>query len=60
MPNWTSNTIYVTGKPADLRAFLEAVKWQDEVFDFNRLVPMPELPHSTAFSGNALSHSRLS
>ena len=43
MPNWTQNTITVAGKPADLRAFLEAVKWQDELFDFNRLIPMPDL-----------------
>lgn len=43
MPRWTANTITVAGKPADLRAFLEAVKWEDEVFDFNRLIPMPEI-----------------
>jgi hypothetical protein len=43
MPNWTQNTITVTGKPDDLRAFLEAVKWEDELFDFNRLIPMPDL-----------------
>jgi len=27
MPNWTSNRIYIEGEPADIRAFLEAVKW---------------------------------
>ena len=43
MPNWTKNTITAAGKPEDLRAFLEAVKWEDELFDFNRLIPMPEL-----------------
>jgi len=43
MPNWTSNIIRVEGAEADLRAFLEAVKWQDEIFDFNRIIPMPEL-----------------
>ena len=43
MPNWTSNTIRIEGAEADLRAFLEAVKWQDEIFDFNRIIPMPEL-----------------
>jgi Ferredoxin-like domain in Api92-like protein len=26
-----------------LRAFLEAVKWEDEIFDFHRLIPMPEI-----------------
>ena len=47
MPNWTSNTLRAEGKEADLRAFLEAVKWQDEIFDFNRLIPMPDLLHHT-------------
>jgi hypothetical protein len=43
MPNWTSNRIYVEGDAADIRAFLEAVKWQDELFDFNRIIPRPPL-----------------
>lgn len=43
MPNWTSNSIRIEGAEPDLRAFLEAVKWQDEIFDFNRIIPMPEL-----------------
>jgi hypothetical protein len=42
MPNWTANTIRALGTPQDLRAFLEAVKWEDTVFDFNRIIPMPE------------------
>jgi hypothetical protein len=48
MPNWTQNTIRVSGAPADIRAFLEAVKWQDEIFDFNRLIPMHQLLKHTA------------
>ncbi len=48
MPNWTSNRIYVEGEQADIRAFLEAVKWEDELFDFNRIIPMPELLKHTA------------
>ncbi len=51
MPNWTSNTIRVAGNPTDIRAFLEAVKWEDEIFDFNSLIPMPPLLKHTA-SGN--------
>jgi hypothetical protein len=43
MPNWTSNSIRVDGSETDIRAFLEAVKWEDEIFDFNRIVPMPAL-----------------
>lgn len=51
MPNWTSNIIRVAGDPADIRAFLEAVKWQDQIFDFGRIIPMPPLLEHTA-SGN--------
>ena len=47
MPNWTANRIYIEGEQADIRAFLEAVKWEDELFDFNRLIPMPELLKQT-------------
>jgi hypothetical protein len=43
MPNWTFNSLHIEGAEADLRAFLDAVKWQDEIFDFNRIIPMPEL-----------------
>jgi Ferredoxin-like domain in Api92-like protein len=43
MPNWTTNTIRALGTPQDLRAFVEAVKWEDKIFDFNRFIPMPEL-----------------
>jgi hypothetical protein len=47
MPNWTSNRIHIEGEPADTRAFLEAVKWEDELFDFNRIVPRPEILNHT-------------
>jgi len=47
MPNWTANTIRALGTPQNLRAFLEAVKWEDKVFDFNRIIPMPELLRHT-------------
>jgi len=42
-----SNRIYVEGEPADIRAFLEAVKWEDELFDFNRIIPRPEILNHT-------------
>jgi len=51
MPNWTSNTIRAEGTIDDLRSFLESVKWQDQIFDFNRIIPMPELLKHTG-SGN--------
>lgn len=48
MPNWTQNTLRISGTPADIRAFLETVKWEDELFDFNRLIPMPTLLRHTS------------
>jgi hypothetical protein len=47
MPNWTSNRIYVEGEQADIREFLETVKWEDELFDFNRIIPRPEILNHT-------------
>lgn len=47
MPNWTSNRIYIEGDHADIKAFLEAVKWEDELFDFNRIIPRPEILNHT-------------
>jgi len=54
MPNWTSNRIYVEGDPVDLRSFLEAVKWEDQLFDFNRLIPMPEILKHTGSGGQTI------
>jgi hypothetical protein len=48
VPNWTSNSIRIEGPEADLRGFLQAVKWQDEIFDFNRIIPMPDLLRHTS------------
>ncbi len=42
MPNWTYNTIRIDGTPTRLRAFVKAVKGENGVFDFNRLIPIPE------------------
>jgi Ferredoxin-like domain in Api92-like protein len=51
MPNWTTNTIYANGSEKDIAAFIEAVKWQDQIFDFDRFIPMPELlKHTSAGS----------
>jgi hypothetical protein len=54
MPNWTSNHLYIEGDQADIRAFLEAVKWEDELFDFNRIIPMPELLKHTGSGGRTI------
>ena len=48
MPDWTSNTIRVEGDETDIAAFLDAVKWQDQIFDFNRIIAMPETLKHTA------------
>jgi hypothetical protein len=49
MPDWTSNHIDISGEPADIRAFLEAIKWEDKLFDFNRIIPMPECLKRTVY-----------
>jgi hypothetical protein len=51
MPNWTANTIRAEGSARDIRAFLETVKSKNEIFDFNRLIPMPKLLEHTASGG---------
>jgi hypothetical protein len=48
MPNWTSNRLYIEGNPSDIREFLDAIRSQDQLFDFNRIIPMPELLRETA------------
>ena len=48
MPNWTSNRIRVEGEEADIRAFLDSVRSQDQIFDFNSIIPMPDLLKRTA------------
>ena len=47
MPNWTTNRIRIEGESAEIRKLLKAMKWEDELFDFNRLIPMPELLRNT-------------
>jgi hypothetical protein len=42
MPNWCHNTLRVEGSPEDLTRFKETVSSDEQQFDFNRIVPMPE------------------
>lgn len=51
MPNWTSNSIYAEGSPEQVSDFLEALKGENGIIDFNRITPMPEILKSTG-SGN--------
>ncbi len=55
MPNWTANRIYIGGEERDLREFLDAVRSQDQIFDFNRIVPMPELLRRTGKGGRTIA-----
>ena len=60
MPNWTSNSIRIAGVEADLRAFLEAVKSQGQILDFNRLIPMPELLKHSARGRRTIDGKKVS
>lgn len=55
MPNWTSNSIYAEGSPQQISEFLEAIRGEDSVIDFNRIIPMPEILKNTA-SGSHTFH----
>lgn len=59
MPIWTENTIRARGTPQELRAFIEAVKWEDKVFDFNRIIPMPELLKHTGKGSRTIDGERV-
>jgi hypothetical protein len=43
MPNWIHNTMRVQGEPDAVRAFLEAINASEGAFDFNRIIPMPDI-----------------
>lgn len=47
MPNWTSNTIYAEGSPEQISEFLEKIRGENGVLDFNTVIPMPELLKNT-------------
>lgn len=59
MPNWTANTIRAKGTERDLRTFLESVKWQDQLFDFNRIIPMPEILKHTGCGGRTINGEKV-
>src|SRR3954471_12802801 len=42
MPNWCECDLYITGPKEELEKFLETVKSEESVFDFNRVIPYPE------------------
>src|SRR5262245_20469590 len=42
MPNWCECDFYISGPKEAVERFLETVKGEDSVFDFNQLIPYPE------------------
>ena len=53
MPNWTSNTLEVTGEAESVGSFLEAIRWEDDrdpgtpKCRLVNLLPMPSILEST-------------
>jgi hypothetical protein len=47
MPNWTSNSIYAEGSSEQINEFLETIRGENGVLDFNSIIPMPELLKNT-------------
>jgi hypothetical protein len=54
MPNWTTNRIHAEGSPAQISEFLEAIRGENGVLDFHRIIPMPELLKRTASGGRII------
>jgi hypothetical protein len=48
MPNWVECELIVSGEPDRLKEFINFVKSDETVFDFNKIVPMPESLHLEA------------
>ena len=42
MPNWTSNNVLFVGKENQLKKLQTMLKSDDNDFDFNNIIPMPE------------------
>lgn len=47
MPNWCHNRLEIRGTAADIGSLREAVSWDDNPFDFERVLPTPD-----TFSGH--------
>jgi len=42
MPNHVKHKVTVTGQEDDVQQFFSSIKTEDDLFDFNNLIPMPE------------------
>lgn len=41
MPNWVTNTLKIYGEPQELQALKAKLKTEEEVFDFDTIIPRP-------------------
>jgi hypothetical protein len=51
MPNWCSNSVQVEGPADEVKRFKEFVAGDNGSFDFNRILPRPEIYDYTASGG---------
>lgn len=51
MPNYVSNRVEVIGKKLDLERLIDFVGSEESVFDFNKIIPMPDDLHVSSGSG---------
>lgn len=59
MPNWTSCKIDAYSNDADaVKSFLDAVKSEESDFDFNRIIPMPEVLKNTGSGSTIIDGQR--
>jgi len=42
MPNWCANQLDITGNESEIVRLIEAVKGEDDGFDFSKIVPIPD------------------
>ncbi len=42
MPNWCENDLYIEGPKERVTAFLDAVKSDESLLDFGRIIPLPQ------------------
>jgi hypothetical protein len=47
MPNWTTNQLLLTGDKDRIKELLDFIKGDDEVIDFNNIIPMPDILKNT-------------
>lgn len=59
MPSWTENEIRVEGKTDKLRAFLDAVKGDEQPLDFRRIIPRPAILDRAISGGNTIDGVRV-